>query len=94
MNELNITEYSRLQEGVGIEPAIRVQKVGYSAEAGISNSLNEITGVVRLISDTDCRILFTKNEKEVKDDSTILPAGIPEYFSVSSPPLKISVIQL
>lgn len=94
MNELNITEYSSLSVGVGLEPALRAQKVDYSQETGESDRLNERTSFVRLLSDIDCRILFTRNGKDVKVSGTILPAGIPEYFAVTTPPLQISVIQL
>lgn len=94
MNELNITEYSSIQSGVGMEPSLRVQKVEYSYESGVSDELNERTSHVRLLSDIDCRILFTRNGKDVKVSGTILPAGIPEYFAVSLLPLQISVIQL
>jgi len=94
MNELNITEYAALLSGVGVEPAVRSTSVEYNSSAATSELLNEVTGFVRLISDEDCLVRFTRGDADVKKGSSILLAGVPEYFSVSQPPMVIKVKEL
>jgi len=100
MSELNITEYSSLLQVngnpvmVGGEPSIKAQTVEFSLSPGESSVFHPATGLVRLVSDTDCRILIG-TDPSVTESGTILPAGLPEYFGVrKGESHKISVVQL
>jgi len=86
MGELSITEYERTgrykQNAVQavVEPALTRHNVTFTTSTQ-SNSLNENTKVVRVVSTVDCRIVFGENPT-ASDTDTILPAGDVEYFDV------------
>lgn len=100
MSKLIITEYSALASApgggsapVGREPSSAVHAVEIGLETKVSKGLQSTTSFVRLISDEDVRISFGNGSQEVDQSSTLLPAGMPEYFGVSDGARRIAVVR-
>jgi len=98
MANFSITEYSDIAldrtgipMAVGLEPAINIQSVSFTATPGISSEFNKSTRLVRVIADADCRIKFGTSPT-AGSGSTLLNAEVAEYFGVGAQ-LKVSVIE-
>lgn len=89
MATVNITEYKgQLKDHNGLAVAaidLATALAGYDlvfAGATPSNPLNAQTSIIRLVTDTDCRVLYSTSEVAVTS-GLILIAGIPEYFGIT-----------
>ena len=99
MPTLTITEFSSLagNERGGLSPAAQLpaitsQAVTIGASSAQSATLNAATSLIRVATDTDCRILAAANPTALAT-SLPLAAGQSEYFGVPvGGSLKIAVI--
>lgn len=89
MQELNITEYTRMREGVGLEPCLGAHTLEYNRQSNTSRKFNTRTSFVRVISTSNCIISFDPDISRVlsiEGVGTILLAGEPEYFAIDTGP--------
>ncbi len=99
MPTLYITEFA--QEGIDAlgriapvvkAPATAEQAVNYGASSTQSATLNELTTLVRLMSDNNCSVVFAPNPTATVASMRMV-AGQAEYFGVqANSGLKIAVI--
>lgn len=68
------------------------QNVSYTGTAASSTAFASTTTVVRLVSTSDCYVVFGSNPTATTS-SSFLPVGVVEYFLVT-PGQKVSAIQL
>lgn len=92
MARLCVTEYERMAEvaggfrvSVGVEPAIAIQNVAFTATAGVSAAFNPRTRFVRVEVDGIASVLFsTAGTAAVAGAGTRMTAGQTEYFGVDA----------
>lgn len=87
MQELNITEYTRMREGVGLEPCLASHTLEYNREANTSRRFNTRTSFVRVIATSNCIVSFDPDLSRtlsLEDMGTIILSGEPEYFAVEA----------
>lgn len=100
MPNLYITEYQRsglnavpgidADQPVATEPALANQKVAYTT-ATQSAAFNANTLLIRLLSDTNCHVLFGANPTATTQHQFLL-ANV-EYWRAVQPGQRISVVQ-
>lgn len=97
MATLHITEYRALatdQNGrpvlVGEEPSITTQHITYTT-ANASAAFNGKTKFVRVIASADAYLLWSlAGTAATTANGTLIKSGIPEYFGVGIPLLKVN----
>jgi len=98
MANLSITEFERLSRDVagnlipvGHQYSVTVQNVDYTAGSTQSAAFQDSTKFIRVVADTDVRILFGSNPTAVANSSILMASGSAEYFGVA-PGEKVAAI--
>lgn len=88
MSNLSIDDKGNIIQAVKLGAA---QTVNVTATSAQSTTFADTTTLVRVVSTTDCQLVFGSNPTATSA-SALLPAGVVEYFSVQ-PSSKIAVIK-
>ena len=99
MGNLSVTEYAYIgldksgnSLGVGQEPALQVQNVDFSIlTSGLSQKFDRDTKLVRILADSDCKVVFGLDDIDAVNGGSLVAAGVPEYFGVQGS-IKVSVV--
>lgn len=98
-DELYISEFadsgnarSGAQMQMGVQPAIRIQRLDYSGGASLQSELfHENTRFVRIHATTNCHVDFGPDPVATYNHM-FAPAGITEYFGVR-PGIRLAVLK-